>query len=380
MPSLKVREAAEAAAESNDDFRLHGAFGGELAEQPNPAMEHMELSEGVEFGIGDGDGSEDSECSDDDDLGASFDGGTALDTAVASLSPFHGGTALDSAVARLSLSEQYTASVVDRAGGSASGGGGGAGFEDDPDATLVVITPPGSPVRGSPQVSPTKSPAKKKKKRGGNGGGGGVGTIVPVEGAAVAAPADPAPAAPAAPKARVQRSFALPQGRVSKLVSFDIEITGNKKAWDEIISIAVVVSSAQGVEMDSFVRLIRVSVPVDPSPFILGLHGISNDMVKHERPRKEVLTDLLMFLKSMVPEPECGVLVAHNGPLCDFIFLAVELNREGLELPGNFRYTLDTLGAIRGLPNIYYHAATSWSWLWCGGTRLSAGSFPPSLF
>lgn len=137
-----------------------------------------------------------------------------------------------------------------------------------------------TPANPEPLKSPTKSPAKKKKRKEKDADD---------SAAAVAGLAKPDPPA----KERVQRSYFLPppgsNGAV-KFVIYDIETTGPKKNFDEIIEIAMLVCRSDGSITGEFVRRIKVNVDVDD--VALSIHGISNSDVANEQNREQVSLSL----------------------------------------------------------------------------------------
>lgn len=126
-----------------------------------------------------------------------------------------------------------------------------------------------------------------------------------------------------------------------KLIFIDLETTGPNPATDRITEIGVVEVSKAGVQRWS--TLVNPQVPIPP--FISGLTGITDDMVRDAPPFARVQEELLHRLES-------GLFIAHNARF-DYGFLRNEFKRLGK----TFRCeVLCTLKLSRKLfPNVISH-------------------------
>lgn len=98
----------------------------------------------------------------------------------------------------------------------------------------------------------------------------------------------------------------------------DTETTGGKAAFNRIIDVAVF-RVHQGVVVDKFEALVNPGRPIPP--WITGLTGITDDMVRHAPSFEEISEDLKHFFTG-------GVFTAHNAPF-DFGFISEEYRRLG---------------------------------------------------
>lgn len=106
------------------------------------------------------------------------------------------------------------------------------------------------------------------------------------------------------------------------LIAFDTETTGQYALGSEICEIAAV-KWQNGREVATFQSLLKPRAPM--SDFVIGIHGITNEMVATAPLAKDVLPEFLAFLKG-------GVLLAHHAQF-DLGFLAVQIEDAGLPLP-----------------------------------------------
>ena len=127
-----------------------------------------------------------------------------------------------------------------------------------------------------------------------------------------------------------------------KFIAFDLETTGIKPQFDQIIEIgAVLFDGAQAVK--GYGTLIDPSVPIPPDAS--AVNGITDDMVKGKPRFTDAIAEFTDF---------CGdlPLVAHNAPF-DFKFLVDDIKRHQTVAPKGI--VLDTLPLARkifpGLPN-----------------------------
>lgn len=107
-------------------------------------------------------------------------------------------------------------------------------------------------------------------------------------------------------------------------VAFDTETTGAYPVGSEICELAAV-KWQNGEIVDSFQTLLRPAQPM--SDFIIGIHGITNEMVS-TAPKFEAAAPA--FLKFI----EGSILIAHHAQF-DLGFLAEQLERSNLILPQN---------------------------------------------
>ncbi len=118
--------------------------------------------------------------------------------------------------------------------------------------------------------------------------------------------------------------------------AFDTETTGLSSKNDRIIEIGAVKFNKDGV-LDSFSTLVN---PLFPLPEIsTRITGITDDMLKNERPEKEVIPHFLDFASD-------SILIAHNAHF-DLRFINSFLEREQKEPLKNL--AVDTLRMSRTL-------------------------------
>ncbi len=101
--------------------------------------------------------------------------------------------------------------------------------------------------------------------------------------------------------------------------ALDIETSGSYPLDSEICEIAAVKWQNHHI-IDSYQTLVKPQKPM--SDFIIGIHGISNEMVAQSPSIKEVIAPLYQFLQNTV----C---VAHHAPF-DIGFLSIEMEQAGL--------------------------------------------------
>lgn len=105
-------------------------------------------------------------------------------------------------------------------------------------------------------------------------------------------------------------------------VALDIETTGGYPIGSEICEIGAV-RWERGRVVDTFQTLIKPYEKM--SDFIVGIHGITNEMVEGAPRASDVIADFYNFLKGAVH-------IAHHAPF-DLGFLAYEFEKENLPLP-----------------------------------------------
>jgi len=113
-------------------------------------------------------------------------------------------------------------------------------------------------------------------------------------------------------------------------IFFDLETTGVQSAQDRIVEIA-----AYDPWRDKKFQMLvfpKMKIPKEA----MDIHGITDEMVANESPFEIVSEQFLQFCEGEV------LLIAHNGELFDFPFLAYELRRAKKEIPHEW-YGLDSL-------------------------------------
>lgn len=118
------------------------------------------------------------------------------------------------------------------------------------------------------------------------------------------------------------------------LVVFDTETTGFSSTKDRIVEIgAIKIKNGEIVEERNWIINPQQSIPARATK----VHGISNAMVKDKPTFMEAYAEFQAFVGD-------AVLVAHNARF-DVDMMRGELNRAGLDLPGNV--VLDSLKLFR---------------------------------
>lgn len=105
-------------------------------------------------------------------------------------------------------------------------------------------------------------------------------------------------------------------------VAFDTETSGAFPVGFEIVEMGAV-KWRGGAIIDRYQALIKPSVPM--GDFVIGIHGITNEMVAEAPAMDQVLPKFMEFLSD-------AVLVAHHAPF-DLGFLVYELEKAGLKVP-----------------------------------------------
>jgi DNA polymerase-3 subunit epsilon len=141
----------------------------------------------------------------------------------------------------------------------------------------------------------------------------------------------------------------------------DIETTGGKYNEEGITEIAVYKFDGHKV-VDQFISLINPEIPIQP--FVVGLTGINNDMLRQAPKFYEVA-------KRIVEVTDGAILVAHNAKF-DYRILRTEFSRLGFEyerqslctvelskklIPGLPSYSLGKLVRSLGIPLSDRHRA-----------------------
>lgn len=117
-----------------------------------------------------------------------------------------------------------------------------------------------------------------------------------------------------------------------ELIFFDIETTGLRPLFNEIIEIGAI-KVINGVIVDEFELLIKPKKEI--SEFITELTGIDNEMVKNAVNEKEALTQFKNFVKNTT-------LIGHNVKF-DYSFLQHKYSKYKINDNLNANLTIDTL-------------------------------------
>ncbi len=107
-------------------------------------------------------------------------------------------------------------------------------------------------------------------------------------------------------------------------VAFDTETSGAFPIGCDICEIAAV-KWQNGKVIDRFQSFVAVPKPM--SEFIIGIHGITNEMVKDAPSASKVVKDFRDFVSGTI-------MVAHHAPF-DLGFLAYEMEKNDIKLPYN---------------------------------------------
>lgn len=141
----------------------------------------------------------------------------------------------------------------------------------------------------------------------------------------------------------------------------DIETTGGKYNEEGITEIAVYKFDGHKI-VDQFISLVNPEIPIQP--FVVGLTGISNEMLRHAPKFYEIA-------RRVVEITENTILVAHNAEF-DYRVLRTEFSRLGFEferkslctvelsqklIPGQKSYSLGKLVRSLGIPLSDRHRA-----------------------
>lgn len=106
------------------------------------------------------------------------------------------------------------------------------------------------------------------------------------------------------------------------IIAIDTETSGQYPMQDDLCEIAAV-KSLGGKVIDTYQTLVKPRHKM--SDFIIGIHGITNEMVAQAPHISEVLPDFLKFVEE-------GVIVGHHSPF-DLGFLVYDLEKYNLPLP-----------------------------------------------
>lgn len=126
------------------------------------------------------------------------------------------------------------------------------------------------------------------------------------------------------------------------LIAFDTETSGAYPVGSDIVEFGAV-KWFKGQEVDRLQILIKPREPM--GDFVIGIHGITNEMVADAPPMKDVIGKIHEFMKD-------GIGLAHHAPF-DMGFIAYDFERYGLQLPSTpvFCTSLLSRGLIHGTEN-----------------------------
>ncbi len=126
------------------------------------------------------------------------------------------------------------------------------------------------------------------------------------------------------------------------IIAIDTETSGQYPILDDLCEIAAV-KSVGGKEMEAYQTLVKPRNRM--SDFIIGIHGITNEMVARAPTVDQVIGEFLDFVKD-------GVVVAHHSPF-DIGFLVYDLEKQNLPLPDQpvLCSSLISLNSIQGPSN-----------------------------
>ena len=126
------------------------------------------------------------------------------------------------------------------------------------------------------------------------------------------------------------------------IIAIDTETSGQYPIQDDLCELAAVKSVA-GQVVDTYQVLVKPREKM--SDFIIGIHGITNEMVKDAPPIHEVLPDFIKFI-------EDGVIVGHHSPF-DLGFLVYDMEKLKIPIPSQpaMCSSLISRNSIVGPPN-----------------------------
>lgn len=126
------------------------------------------------------------------------------------------------------------------------------------------------------------------------------------------------------------------------IIAIDTETSGQYPMQDDLCELAAV-KSINGEVVDQFQTLVKPKETM--SDFVIGIHGITNEMVKEAPKIDEVLAGFIDFVKD-------GVIVGHHSPF-DLGFLVYDMEKLGIKLPDHpaMCSSLIARSSIVGPPN-----------------------------
>jgi DNA polymerase III subunit epsilon len=110
--------------------------------------------------------------------------------------------------------------------------------------------------------------------------------------------------------------------RSHPVVSIDTETSGQYPIQDDLCELAAI-KSLDGKVIDTYQTLVKPRAKM--SDFVIGIHGITNEMVVDAPTIDQVLPDFMKFIGE-------GVIVGHHSPF-DLGFLVYDLEKMGLKTP-----------------------------------------------
>ncbi len=126
------------------------------------------------------------------------------------------------------------------------------------------------------------------------------------------------------------------------IIALDTETSGQYPMQDDLCELAAV-KTLGGKVVDTYQTLVKPRHKM--SDFVIGIHGITNEMVQDAPPITDVLPDFLKFVSD-------GVIVGHHSPF-DLGFLVYDLEKMNLTIPSHpaLCSSLISRNAIVGPPN-----------------------------
>lgn len=106
------------------------------------------------------------------------------------------------------------------------------------------------------------------------------------------------------------------------LVAFDTETSGAYPIGSEIVEFGAV-KFRDGKEIDRFQTLLKPREPM--TDFIIGIHGITNEMVADAPLMKQKINEIREFFSG-------SILMAHHAPF-DLGFIALEFEKYNIDFP-----------------------------------------------
>lgn len=110
--------------------------------------------------------------------------------------------------------------------------------------------------------------------------------------------------------------------REHPIVAIDTETSGQYPIQDDLCELAAI-KTLNGQIIDRFQTLVKPRAKM--SDFVIGIHGITNEMVESAPPIQQVMKAFMDFIGD-------GVIVGHHSPF-DLGFLVYDLERLGFDLP-----------------------------------------------
>ncbi len=126
------------------------------------------------------------------------------------------------------------------------------------------------------------------------------------------------------------------------IIAIDTETSGQYPMRDDLCELAAV-KSIGGKVVDTYQTLVKPRGTM--SDFIIGIHGITNEMVKEAPVIDDVLADFVDFVRD-------GVIVGHHSPF-DLGFLVYDMEKRSMKLPDQpaLCSSLIARNSIVGTPN-----------------------------